>query len=327
MSNTLFKKKSEASDEDSESKLKDNDRKSPDNKPKSPPPPVAKKPKSPVPGQRGSALKSDIKFGQDSLSASPSTEDNASSEQIVVKNGDVSGTAKLPKSPPPEVAIKPKSRPPKDPPEVALKPKISLQSEHSELGMNTGKSNEEESEEPQKPPVAGKLGGGGVKFGLNIGGGGGSKKLNIGPLVSVADQGRKTKLAEAKVTKLETPDDEDEEPVFDSNPESTEKCDRIPEVADAEADSTQDISHTPALGDTKGKNDSFSRSRRSAASTAEDKGRKTYRRLYVTKVRNSKIYENDFNINTEAAKIAQRVDKDVLQVEVKLKSTDLKLLP
>ena len=67
-------------------------------------------------------------------------------------------------------------------------------------------------------------------------------------------------------------------------------------------------------------------SSRSSGGSVSGSG-KTYRRLYVTKVRNSKVYEHDFDIATEAAKIAQRVDNDVLPEVGKLRSTDLKLLP
>ena len=57
---------------------------------------------------------------------------------------------------------------------------------------------------------------------------------------------------------------------------------------------------------------------------------KNYRRLYVTKVRNSKIYEDydvTSNIDPATAEIKARVENDVMKIEFVLKSTDLMLLP
>ena len=94
----------------------------------------------------------------------------------------------------------------------------------------------------------------------------------------------------------------------------------------------QDSNKPPKMKELRGKSQSLSRRGRSNTQDSTNEGspnspRKNYRRLYVTKVRNSKVYDADFNINSEAAKIMQRVDQDVLQIELKLKSTDLKLLP
>ena len=84
----------------------------------------------------------------------------------------------------------------------------------------------------------------------------------------------------------------------------------------------------PMLKETRGKNQSLSRRRAGTNDSSPSSSRKNYRRLYVTKVRNSRVFDADLQIDTAAAaEIMQRVDNDVLKVEFRLKSTDLKLLP
>jgi len=186
---------------------------------------------------------------------------------------------------------------------------------------------------------------------MNIGGSvtPSGKKLHVGPL-----QSKKSPAAadeQKSLTVIPTSKDEDSEevkvvtstdkkngavrvklgvgrpnwkrnqPNSKKNDDGSEEYDEMPDVQQKQA---------PSLKELRGKSQSFSRRTRSntqEGGSSPNSPRKNYRRLYVTKVRNSRVFDADFNLDSEATKIMQRVDKDVLQVELRLKSTDLKLLP
>lgn len=195
----------------------------------------------------------------------------------------------------------------KNPPDIPLKPnKSRIIEDRNKVDANYLSRSEDLKSKIEVDPVKESYDlhktartGSGLKFSLNIGGACSSgKKLNIGPLISVGSK---------NATKEFRHELNNSEPA----------CVKI---VDSEENTRE--SKSESINDARNRSESFLRRR-----NEEGSNRKTYRRLYVTKVRNSKVYEHDFDISNEAAKIIQRVDKDVLQVEVKLKSTDLKLLP
>ena len=193
----------------------------------------------------------------------------------------------------------------------------------------------------------------GITLSMNIGGSVSSsgKKLHVGPLQSkkspaAADEQKSltvtpptpTKDGDSEETKVAISSDKKNGSIkvklgvgranWQRNQPNSKKNENGTVEYDETADESQD--KTPKLKELRGKSQSFSRRARSntqEGGSSPNSPRKNYRRLYVTKVRNSRVFDADFNLDSEATKIMQRVDKDVLQVELRLKSTDLKLLP
>ena len=220
-------------------------------------------------------------------------------------------------------------------------------------------------EKKPSTPTTTKKSSGGITVNMNIGGVSASgKKLHIGPLVSSAMKSSEVqqqneggdqvdgvpsaaeRASKDEVVKTEKKNGSVKVKLGVGRPSwRRDSDDRViksnkkkdPEEADVSFDDQDQQNRPPKMKELRNKSQSLSRRGRSNTQDSNSGGnggsdspnspRKNYRRLYVTKVRNSRVYESDFNINSEAAKIMQRVDQDVLQIELKLKSTDLKLLP
>lgn len=168
-----------------------------------------------------------------------------------------------------------------------------------------------------------------LKVSMTLGGGSMSpsgKKLTVGKLVSSAS--KKQQEQDEENDEAEKKDQSASEPPpmrLQMGKGGSVKMKLGTGRPNKKPETNGDDIRAPKLKELRGKNTSLSRRR---ADSSPNSPRKNYRRLYVTKVRNSKLYDPDFNImNSEAAKIMQRVDNDVLQVELRLTSTDLKLLP
>ncbi|XP_057294270.1 death-associated protein kinase related-like [Hydractinia symbiolongicarpus] len=168
-----------------------------------------------------------------------------------------------------------------------------------------------------------------LKVSMTLGGGSMSpsgKKLTVGKLVSSAS--KKQQEQDEKNDEAEEKDRNSSEPPpmkLQMGKGGSVKMKLGIGRPNKKPETNGDDIRAPKLKELRGKSTSLSRRR---ADSSPNSPRKNYRRLYVTKVRNSKLYDPDFNImNSEAAKIMQRVDNDVLQVELRLTSTDLKLLP
>jgi len=193
-------------------------------------------------------------------------------------------------------------------------------------------------EKKPSKPVAEKKTSQDIVFSMTLGGSLSSsgKKLTVGPLVSCADANSETMQ-------------EDDESKEEYEIEADESKDTVPIKMKMGAGgsiklglgrpnrrasdlpqpvSVEEAKRAPKLKELK-KSQSMSRRRSNTAEGSSPSApRKNYRRLYVTKVRNSKVFDPEFSIDScAAAQIMQRVDNDVLKVEVRLKSTDLKLLP
>jgi len=307
---------------------------------KSPPPPVAVKPKSPLFGGSTSPLT------QKSSSSSPSKAHMTTTRTMQTSKSDTSISLRsnvdvsLTTSTPPvkrhvigsynEVASNHvsqeinrhgasvskreedrKGRPLKYPPPTKMKP--SERTEDGELKIMSRDSVASTQKQFDQDVSKTEL-----RLNLNIGGG--NKKLSIGPLVSKGEHAGKKMVKQVTLTAV------DKQVEGDIKFSRNRSCDAVSGSEEENMTLRQRYSVSGA-GKNNPNNGVVPRRHSTNSGNRSSGSGKTYRRLYVTKVRNSKIYEHDFDIATEAAKIAQRVDKDVLPVENKLKSTDLKLLP
>lgn len=180
-----------------------------------------------------------------------------------------------------------------------------------------------------------------IKFCLALGGSvsPSGKKLTIGPLVSLAEK-KGDDNVQKKDVDLEKAEEvrEGRKELDGKQPIRMKMGSGAPiklgigrpqrKSGDDSIKMDESSKRAPMLKETRGKSQSLSRRRAGTNDSSPSSSRKNYRRLYVTKVRNSRVFDADLQIDTAAAaEIMQRVDNDVLKVEFRLKSTDLKLLP
>ena len=180
-----------------------------------------------------------------------------------------------------------------------------------------------------------------IKFSLALGGSvsPSGKKLTIGPLISLAEKKGDDNVQKKEVDLEKVEEVKESRKELDSRQPIRMKMGSgapiklgigRPQRKSSDDSIKMDESSKRALmlKETRGKSQSLSRRRAGTNDSSPSSSRKNYRRLYVTKVRNSRVFDADLQIDTAAAaEIMQRVDNDVLKVEFRLKSTDLKLLP